>query len=332
MKKLLYLAFIPALLIAAVSCQKDNPKTKAFLYRQWEMLDQSGVSTSAILDISKKQLIWKNCSHDALALPELMYDNSHIFPISKIAKRHTQQEGDVWEIKDIYGNSYFIFDVTEESAKYVPYDLEISRDDWLLLRPVNPSVKLTYHYVPASAVDLGLSVYWARFDMRDEFPENFDPETDYFDNYVYDSEKDDYVYSIGGFYDNSLKDGQPKDPVHDKFGGHWRMPTKAEWEELLAGMDWVYFTPEDNEDFPYWHLDGCGKKPGYDWEYISFTLNGYYNKSTLHNHYIGYYWAASEGTEALTPCAQLSDAETQEVKDFLRPLKCNIRPVWDPNL
>ena len=325
MKRILYLAFVPALLIAAVSCQKDNPNSKNFLYRQWEEMAPDASTTFSILDISKKQMIWKVVSHSSIALPELMYDDSHRFALKDIRKR-TDEEG-VWEIFDTYGNSYFIFDVTEKSAKFSPYSLD--RTDYSLLVPVSPKVKLTYHYVPASAIDLGFDVYWARFNLPESFPsEDFDPEKDYYDNWCWDELAQHEFYNPG---DHFVAGNAETDIVHERLGGKWRMPTSEEWNQLYYDVDW-YFSGAD-EDFKWNRVSGWGRKPGYEGAYIELSMDGYFqiNAGKKEDSY-GFYWTGTPGSNASMAYWVKVKNNGMEITEAPRFNKCNIRPVWDPNM
>ena len=328
MKKLLNLACLAVLLLAAASCQKDNPKSVSFLYRQWEVMNQDATWTSFILDISKKQFIYRGITEKSLQAPEIPYDDSHIYKIHSVTKIKDAKKGEVWDIEDDYDNHYYIFDVTKNSAKMLWYSLE---DDgyWELLRPIEKSIKMRYHYVPVSAVDLGLSVYWAMFDIHDTYNdyEDFDPDTEYYNNYGYD-ETEDWVYQPGNFYAWT-----EVDPVHAKFGGKWRMPTQDEWNELFEKLEWYHY--EKNADFKWESYDGSATKPGYEYEYISFVMNGYYIGSSQKSKDYGYFWTGtSDGASTALVARFRPDASeyTRDLAEISRTYKCNIRPVWDPNM
>lgn len=110
---------------------------------------------------------------------------------------------------------------------------------------------------PKGAVDLGLSVYWAECNLGAEKPE------DYGDYYAWGEveTKEDYSWSTYKFgtsssgpfskynIDSSYGAGDnitvldPEDDVaHEKLGGDWRMPTDAEWTELMTKCTWVCTT------------------------------------------------------------------------------------------
>ena len=110
--------------------------------------------------------------------------------------------------------------------------------------------------VPSKAIDLGLSVKWAECNVGATAPE----ECGGYYAWGETEEKDDYSWSTykwcNGSYDTMTKycanssygtvDNKttldPEDDVaHVKWGGDWRMPTRAEWDELLneCTLEWT---------------------------------------------------------------------------------------------
>lgn len=106
------------------------------------------------------------------------------------------------------------------------------------------------------AVDLGLSVKWASFNLGGSSPEDYGDyyawgETKIKENYSQETYKwnsgDEEApltkYNADGFYgivDNKIT-LEPKDDVaHVKLGGKWRMPTIEEWEELKTECTWTW--------------------------------------------------------------------------------------------
>ena len=74
--------------------------------------------------------------------------------------------------------------------------------------------------------------------MQTSYPSGFDPNNDYFENWIYSGSSS--FYSPGKLYTFP-----ESDPVHEAFGGKWRMPTKEEWEELFDNCSWMKET-DDN--------------------------------------------------------------------------------------
>lgn len=96
-----------------------------------------------------------------------------------------------------------------------------------------------------TVVDLGLSVYWASFNLGAESPEEFGdyyswgetkPKTSYYTkNYsFYDADKDQ-IFDIGD--DIS---GTEYDAATVNLGSDWRMPTKDEIQELINNCSWEW--------------------------------------------------------------------------------------------
>ena len=110
---------------------------------------------------------------------------------------------------------------------------------------------------PSGAVDLGLSVYWGTTNIGASKPE------DYGDYYAWGETepKESYSWSTykygtsssGPFFKYNTSDSygtvdnktvlEPEDDVaHVKLGGKWRIPTDAEWTELMAKCTWTWVT------------------------------------------------------------------------------------------
>ena len=91
-------------------------------------------------------------------------------------------------------------------------------------------------------VDLGLSVMWATCNVGASSPE------DYGDYYAWGetSTKSSYGEDNCETYGKSIGDigGTSRDVAHVKWGGSWRMPTEAEFDELLDSDNctWTWIT------------------------------------------------------------------------------------------
>ncbi len=103
----------------------------------------------------------------------------------------------------------------------------------------------------AQAVDLGLSVKWANMNVGAESPE------DYGNYYAWGETVTKATYDRSNYFDTN--DGgntftkynneggktvlDPEDDAaHVNWGGSWRMPTKAEWQELIDNCTWTWTT------------------------------------------------------------------------------------------
>lgn len=113
-----------------------------------------------------------------------------------------------------------------------------------VLKPIEPS-----------AIDLGLSVKWATFNVGAYYPEEYGdafawgettPKEEYtWNNYKwcengqYNSlKKYNTKNSYGAIVDNKTVLESGDDPATANWGSKWRTPTKEEWEELKNGCNW----------------------------------------------------------------------------------------------
>lgn len=133
--------------------------------------------------------------------------------------------------------------------------------------------------LPASAVDLGLSVKWRNRNLGASRPEGYgdyyhwgETEPRYENGYAQETPQTHWKpgketgYFNGSFLiDTSLLPSD--DAAHVKLGGQWRMPTKEELDELRSNCSWTWTT-----------LNG---------------IKGYKVKSKIS----GYYWSLSLNTD-----------------------------------
>lgn len=109
-----------------------------------------------------------------------------------------------------------------------------------------PGVPVTPPTAPqCEAVDLGLSVKWASFNVGATKPEEYGGyyawgETEEKESYF----EENYLYYNNGSYTNIGNDisGTQYDVAHVKWGGDWRMPTFAEQQELIDNCTWELTT------------------------------------------------------------------------------------------
>lgn len=96
-------------------------------------------------------------------------------------------------------------------------------------------------------VDLGLSVKWAPCNLGANLPEAFGgfyawgetkPKTVFtLENYEY---YDPYESDTNGYIAFTEIAGTGRDAAAATLGGEWRMPKKAEWQELVQSCDWKF--------------------------------------------------------------------------------------------
>ena len=166
---------------------------------------------------------------------------------------------------------------------------------------------VTYNYneepvtpVTYEAVDLGLSVKWATFNVGATKPE------EYGGYYAWGEteEKEDYDWSTykwcnGRFYtmtkyciessygtvDNKTVLDPEDDVAHVKWGGDWRMPTTEEQRELLNNCTWEWTSFNDVNGY---------KVTGPNGNNIFLPAAGYrFGTEVDYRGYYGYYWSSS---------------------------------------
>lgn len=173
---------------------------------------------------------------------------------------------------------------------------ETSRPLGLNIRPVTTLPVDEPSDVPEGAVDLGLSVYWATCNIGAPAPEELG------DYYAWGETetKNEYTWNTykWGKYDSLTKYGPgdkrtvleaEDDVAHVKLGGKWRMPTDAEWAELLENCAWASSTLNDvNVKVVTSNKNGNS---------IFFPLPGYRLDTLYGEGSCGFYWSSSLSTE-----------------------------------
>lgn len=133
----------------------------------------------------------------------------------------------------------------EPSAKILHMPVRPVYDETIGEDPVTPEATETDEGKKASAslVDLGLSVKWASYNIgatsENEAGELISwGETESKSSYTRDS----YEFYSNGTITDIASDigGTEYDAAHERWGGTWRMPTRAEWDELLNGCTWTW--------------------------------------------------------------------------------------------
>ena len=105
----------------------------------------------------------------------------------------------------------------------------------------------------AQAVDLGLSVKWASCNIGATFPEDFgdyfawgetEPKEDYSKNYKWGEEDFNATGKPSKYnIEDKLWELLPEDDAaHVNWGGKWRMPTNAEYAELIENCTYEHCT------------------------------------------------------------------------------------------
>lgn len=169
----------------------------------------------------------------------------------------------------------------------------IDRAEYTSVEDKEPEDEIT----PGQEVDLGLSVNWASWNVGASSPEEYGgyyawgetgEKSDYdWDTYKYwvDRNGDGYVdYNEITNIGTNIS-GTQYDVARQKWGGSWRMPTKAEIDELTSMCTWTW----------YQYKGVWGQKvTGPNGNSIFMPAAGYRNGTSLsYDGSSGYYWSAT---------------------------------------
>lgn len=170
--------------------------------------------------------------------------------------------------------------------------------------------------IPDGCVDLGLSVFWASRNLGATNPEDYgdyyawgeiDPYYSSQDPLTWKDGKTGYNYasykwcngssstltkynnsSSYGTVDNKTKLEPEDDVAHVKLGGKWRMPTDAEWTELMEKCTWTWVTNYNGSG-----INGRLVKAT-NGNSIFLPATGYrYSTDLYRASSYGYYWSSS---------------------------------------
>lgn len=216
-------------------------------------------------------------------------------------------------------------------------------------RYITAGCYLTVNEIPLStdyeAVDMGLSVKWATFNVGASFPEDYGyyyawGETEPKNNYQSDTYKwyrDTGTYRYFGkyeintdcvvFYDLKYVLEDADDVAHVKWGGSWRIPSKEELDELVNNCSWTWTFQKGTYGYVV-----NSKIPGYTDRSIFLPASGYYeDKQLKQKDYKGYYWTNGlmkeiNGYSWFVDCLELEN-EHSSITYYSRVYGISVRPV-----
>ena len=148
--------------------------------------------------------------------------------------------------------------------------------------------KSTYYgdsltFTSAGVVDLGLSVCWANVNLG---AESSYADGDYYRwgaTRTYRNATDEYIKNV------DILPESGRDVAANILGAGYRMPTKAEMQELLDNCDKVYTTVNGQNGWRF-----TSKKAGYTNKSIFVALGGYYESERIRNYnYFSRYWLSN---------------------------------------
>ena len=192
------------------------------------------------------------------------------------------------------------------------------------------------------AVDMGLSVKWANFNIGAFHPTHCGNyfawgETEPKEEYSWATYKwcegtdktmtkycSDSNYGNNGFTDNKMELDLSDDAARTNWGGNWRMPTKAELDQLISECTWTESTQNGIKGYTV-----TSKHTGNS---IFFPYSGYFNhdnSATIQGvGTIFYYWS-SEGRSNRNAYDINNRARIVAVEQNTRRVGFPIRPVYD---
>lgn len=205
--------------------------------------------------------------------------------------------------------------------------------------------------VSLTAVDLGLSVKWASCNLGATKPEEYGGyyqwagledvtntsiyldcnNCPYHTGSSYETGWKKYVSSIYPSYwsgsgnpDNKTVLDPSDDVAHVKLGGKWRMPTDAEWTELINNCTWTWTTQNGVKGYKV-----TSKKSGYTSKSIFLPAAGYrrYDYPSSVGSY-GRYWSSSLiSIYPSSACGLYFDSGQVDASSAFRYLGKPVRPV-----
>ncbi|MCF0184481.1 MAG: hypothetical protein HUK01_09135, partial [Bacteroidaceae bacterium] len=200
------------------------------------------------------------------------------------------------------------------------------------------------------AVDLGLSVKWANMNLGATSPEDAG---EYYgwgctepyattDNVTWTL----YFSKLGSTGTSASDCGTDKDPLkayvtnktgiegsawdvaHCRFGGGWRMPTKAELDELMAYANCSWQWMDDYNGVKGFMV--TSKMLGFEGNCIFIPMSGYMIGSSLVTGESNYSWTGTPFTRTSQAWSQAADEENGKIIYSLdRYFGLTIRPVCD---
>lgn len=169
------------------------------------------------------------------------------------------------------------------------------------------------------SVDLGLSVKWATCNIGAENPWEYG---DYF-AWGETEPKEEYSMANNTTFEKTISDisGNPEyDAATANWGGTWRMPTKAEMQELIDECEWEWTELEGEAGYNITGPSG---------QSIFMPASGYINSKTSYDtERYGYYWTSNPDEYSTTMSSYLSFSSFGHRIDLVgRYFGLSIRPV-----
>ena len=236
---------------------------------------------------------------------------------------NTDPDGKIIQCKELDGNNKFSYKATSLSMGKTYYVRAYFEYDGEYLTGMVRSFTTKDYADRAQAVDLGLSVKWASFNLGATKPEEYGL---YYAWGEIES-KDEHSFGTYSMTKYSFTDGKkvldPEDDVaYYRSGGIWRMPTDAEWTELRSKCTWSWTT-----------MNGIyGRRvTGPNGSSIFLPAAGYCDAMGLQDIGVrGAYWSSSLYTNSPDAAWSVSFSSSKVSRNCIyRNYGLSIRPVCD---
>lgn len=176
----------------------------------------------------------------------------------------------------------------------------------------------------ARYVDLGLSVKWAKWNIGAESTNEYGGYYGWGD--ITGEVVSPYAnkYAVGNT-SSSIAGNANYDIAVAKWGGRWRMPTKAEYEEMVSAAvnaAWTYDASSGVKKYIATFSNGMT---------LDFPYDGYMNSSCTEKSYDthGFYWTADAATGQMPYYFHMSGPRSRSYTSAEKYMHLFIRPVYD---
>ena len=175
----------------------------------------------------------------------------------------------------------------------------------------------------ARYVDLGLSVKWAKWNIGAENTNELGGYYGWGD--ITGELKSPYAINYAkGNTSTSIAGNANYDLAVAKWGGRWRMPTKAEFEEMVnaASTSWTYDGSTGVTKYIATFPNG---------ETLEFPYDGYMNSTCTEKAYEthGFYWTATATSDQMPYYFHMSGPRSRSFTTAEKYMHVLIRPVYD---
>ena len=208
----------------------------------------------------------------------IKYVNNH-----KLYKIETGNLKNLYAVITEAGHSYFL----DRNFPLIPYEVAIDMGTSVMWSPFNLGVEREISATAANAMDyIGKPVMWGANQYSDNFGANAYG--------IYCSRFTTSTPPNKLPKDSNISGNSIYDAASNMWGGAWRIPTSAEWEELFSACN--YSIADGKITF-------TNKKTG---NTITLKYAGYYDSDTPTATNTGYYWSATSSATDSTKAIAIS--------------------------